>query len=127
MAELLKRVTDSAFKAKPQLADEPRFVHHRLQGARAAVLAAFGQGTGTEALKPEECRELRSLALTWLSGWLASTHKHAQLFRAGPQFCASQLLKEPDLVSVRSEQALEKLDNAEQKAWQKFWSEVKQK
>jgi hypothetical protein len=100
---------------------------HRYNAACAAALAGCGQGKDTDKLGDKERSELRRQALDWMRGELETV---GRLLKRTPEKAPAFVqamkhwLSDPDLAGVRQQQALAKLPEAEQQAWQKLWSDV---
>jgi serine/threonine-protein kinase len=115
-----------AFVAQPGLADDLN-AEHRCNAACTAALAGCGQGEDAAPLESQERGRLRRQALTWLRADLA---RYAAIVEKGPAQARAAVARrlhrwqqDPDLAGVRGG-ALLKLPEAEQQAWQKFWTEV---
>jgi hypothetical protein len=113
--------------AEPKLTADPLSAY-RYNAARAATLAAAGQGEDAIKLADEERTRLRQQALDWLKADLAAWTK---VLDKGPpqarQVVAQALQhwqKDPDLASLRDKAALDKLPAAERDAWQRLWADV---
>jgi tetratricopeptide (TPR) repeat protein len=121
------RLYAEAFTADPTLADDLQAAH-RYDAARAAALAAAGQGK--EAPKPDdkERARLRRQALGWLRAdlalWGREAMKATPQARATVQKTLRHWQKDPDLAGVRQADTLEKLPEAERADWKKLWGEV---
>jgi tetratricopeptide (TPR) repeat protein len=119
-----------AFQAAPPLAGDV-LRGWRSQGARAAVLAASGQGRDASELDEAARTSLRQQALDWLQADL-------KLFTGpvtrgeGPALVLlalerlSQWQRETDLASVREEKELARLPPASRRDWERFWTDVRQ-
>jgi serine/threonine-protein kinase len=121
------RLYAKAFTADPTLADDLQAAH-RYAAARAAALAAAGQGRDPPGPDDKERARLRRRALGWLRADLALWGKEAMKgtpeARAEVQKTLRHWQKDPDLAGVRQAAALEELPEAERAEWQKLWGEV---
>jgi len=111
-----------AFAANPKLATDYRHEGGRGAAARAAVLAASGQGV--ESLDDAGRARLRQQALTWLqadiNGWGRSLEMGAA-FRENVRQALEAMRTDPALAAVRDEDALEKLPEAERLGFRRLW------
>jgi hypothetical protein len=96
--------------------------------ACAAALAAAGMGTDAAALAAKEKTRLRQQALGWLRDNLK---EYAQQLadadgktRQAVQQTLQHWQKDPDFASVRGEDALAQLPEAERAPWQQLWADV---
>jgi tetratricopeptide (TPR) repeat protein len=116
-----------AFTAKPKLSPAQQ-VFFRYNAACAAALAAAGKGEDASKLEGEEQRRLRQQALAWLRHNLQQHAKQLADADAKTRQAVQQTFqhwkKNADLNSVRGEEALAQLPEAERAAWQQFWAEV---
>jgi hypothetical protein len=116
-----------AFAAEPKLAADLRF-QLRSQAARAAILAAAGQGQDAKGLDDKGRGKLRQRALEWLRADLdAYTKLAAKEDKAGRQAVRQRLsrwLQDADLATVREAKELATLPEQERKSWQKLWEDV---
>jgi serine/threonine-protein kinase len=123
---LAARLYAEAFAADAKLADLP--AGHRYNAARAAALAAAGQGVDTAALDGKEKARLRRQALNWLRADLAWRRKQLESWRPGTAEQAARALrhwqKDPDLASLRGPEAVAGLPEAERQELGKLWAEV---
>jgi Tfp pilus assembly protein PilF len=115
------------FVAEPKLAEDLRY-QFRSQAARAAVLAAAGQGTDARDLAAKERGKLRQQALQWLRTDLDAYTKQAEQ-EAKPARQAvgqrlSRWLQDGDLATVRETKDLAALPETERKLWQRLWQDV---
>jgi serine/threonine-protein kinase len=117
----------AAFNANPKLANTLR-PPLRYTAACAAVLAAAGRGKDAGKLDDKERAGLRRQALEWLRADLAVLADGVENAprQASPvvRGFLSHWQKSPLLDSVRLEEALAKLPEAERKDWQKLWADV---
>jgi tetratricopeptide (TPR) repeat protein len=120
------RLWAEALASGPKLVDD-RQAQHRCNAARAAALAAAGQGKDAGKLDATERLALRRQALTWLRAGLSAW---ARLLAAG-EIDGSRLtptlailLKDADLAGVRDEKALAGLSPEERAACEKLWADV---
>jgi serine/threonine-protein kinase len=121
------RLYAEAFAADSTLADDLQAAH-RYDAARAAALAAAGQGRDAPKPDDKERARLRRQALRWLQADLALWGKEAEKgtpqARAEVQKMLRHWQKDPDLAGVRQAVPLEKLPDAERLEWKKLWGEV---
>ncbi len=121
------RLLAEALTADPRLGDD-RQTWHRYNTASAAALA--GCGKGKDEPPPDETARarLRSLALDSLKAELTAWGK--VVHRSDPSALAvvTQTLQhwkvDTDLTGIRDGAALNKLPEAERKAWQSLWADV---
>jgi hypothetical protein len=119
----LARAYADAFAAQPKLADNLD-VQHRYDAACYAALAASGQSTDTENLNYTEHSCWRRQALEWLRADLAA-YERTQIFPKKTLIARLQhWKKDPDLVSIRDNDALAKLPDEERAQCQKLWADV---
>ncbi len=129
----LKRFTASVrfltevMEAAPELAADRR-LQLRYDAARAAVLAASGEGKDESTLDATERPAFRRRALDWLHADLTDWRRFME---SGPpqarDFVRTSVLywKESlDLIPVREERALERLPEEERETWRSFWQAV---
>jgi WD40 repeat protein len=121
------RLWAEALASDPKLGDDRR-MQHRYNAACAAALAAAGQGKDDPRPEDGAKAKLRKQALIWLeaelSAWtklLESGPSQAKLFIAGT---LKHWKQDTDLASVRDEQELAKLPEADRAAWKTFWADV---
>jgi hypothetical protein len=99
----------------------------RYNAAKAAVLAASGEGKDAADLDAKERARLRQLALDWLradlTNWGRLLDKEPDKGSAAANFLG-HWLDDPDLLAVRSPEALAKLPKDEQKLWRILWEDV---
>jgi serine/threonine-protein kinase len=121
------RLYGDAFAAEPKLADDLR-TPHRYDAARAAALAAAGQGQDAGKLDDSERSRLRAQALDWLRADLEAC---ARLTEQGDKDARRTVhqrltpwLADAELASVREPQALQELPPDEQAAWRRLWADV---
>jgi serine/threonine-protein kinase len=116
-----------AFAADSKLAADLR-QQHRFHAARAAALAATGQGEDAKNLPEKVTRTLRQQVLTWLSADLAAYRKLVEGDKAAAKQAVRQRLeswqKDAALAGVRDKAALAKLADAERQAWEQLWADV---
>ncbi|MCI0456032.1 MAG: tetratricopeptide repeat protein [Gemmataceae bacterium] len=116
-----------AFAVEPSLVKSP-YNADGYNAARAAVLAAGGQGIGADKLDATAKARLRGQALDWLRAVLATRGKlladHPAA--AGPvQKALQHWLDTPDLSGVRDAKELDALPREEREVWQKLWRDVR--
>jgi serine/threonine-protein kinase len=118
---------EGALTAKPSLSPELQ-AHHRYNAACAAALAAAGQGEDAGKLDAKEKTRLRQQALAWLGDNLQQYAKQFEAADAKTRQTVQQSLqhwqKDPELASVRGQEALAKVPEAERAAWQQLWADV---
>lgn len=119
------RFFHEAFSKQPELAVKSM---DRYTAACAAVLAAAGLGKDAAGLKDEERERWRKQALVWLRADLPAL---AKALAADPHKAVSDVYPtvslwqtDGSLATVRDRPELTQRPQAEQDAWQKFWSEV---
>jgi serine/threonine-protein kinase len=121
------RLYTAAFRMDPKLATSLG-EGDRFRAAIDAVLAAAGQDEDAASRPAEEVIPLRRQALAWLRADLeASAQLLGQNDPGGQRLVQKRLTRwqsDPDLASVRDDQALAGLPEAERADWQKLWSEV---
>jgi WD40 repeat protein/serine/threonine protein kinase len=121
------RLWAEALKSSAALGD-PGQTQHRYQAARAAVLAAAGQGQDEPPLDDAARAMLRGQALGWLKADLTALRKllAADSGEAQPDLVRkpSDWKQDPDLASIREPAALAKLSAAEWKAFAQLWADV---
>jgi hypothetical protein len=121
------RLWAEALEIHPKLGDDPR-TQARFSAARAAAMAADGQGQDEPPLDDAAKTALRRQALDWLRADLTALGK--LLAPGTPQARAAVVEalqhwdKDPDLAGIRAAQALAELPEAERKEWQAIWAEV---
>src|SRR5262249_10356427 len=115
------RFYEEAFAAQPKLADDPG-ANHRYNAACAAALAGCGQGKDADKLDGRERVRLRRQALDWLradlQAWDRLLDKEPKTARPAIVQRAQQWLVGSAFAGVRGPQALAKLPEPEQQAWQ---------
>jgi tetratricopeptide (TPR) repeat protein len=121
------RLYEAAFAADPKLLDDLG-ASFRYNAARAAALAAAGQGKDADKLDGKERARLRRQALDWLGADLEAWRR---LLDWGPDKDRPMIvekmrhwLADTDFTGVRGAAALARLPEAEQPAWQKLWDDV---
>ncbi len=121
------RLWAEALEGDPKLFDD-RQSQHRYNAARAAVLAAAGQGQEEPPLDEAAKAKLRRQALDWLRAELKAWHQFPDLgpprVRAGSVRRPSDWKQDSDLTSIRDPAALAKLPASEQKAFAQLWADV---
>jgi tetratricopeptide (TPR) repeat protein len=92
----------------------------------AAILAAAGNGEDAAKLDAQEKTRLRQQALAWLKNALNILDKLVEdpERRDEVRQKLQHWQKDPGLASVRGQEALAKLPEAERAAWQQLWAEV---
>jgi hypothetical protein len=121
------RLWAEALASDPKLADDP-LAQHRYNAARAAALAAAGQGQNEPPLDVAAKAKLRGQALEWLKAELTVWTK---LLESGPPQARPAIVQtlshwqeDADLAGIRDAAALAQLPAAEQKQWQALWAQV---
>jgi tetratricopeptide (TPR) repeat protein/tRNA A-37 threonylcarbamoyl transferase component Bud32 len=96
--------------------------------ASAAVLAAAGKGEDASKLDAKEKSRLRQQALAWLRDNIKHYVQELEDGDAKTRQAVQQTLqhwqKDPDFDSVRGQEALAQLPEAERAAWQQLWVDV---
>jgi serine/threonine protein kinase/tetratricopeptide (TPR) repeat protein len=116
----------AAFTAQPKLADDLQ-TQDRYNAARAAALAAAGDGADAAKLGDGERARLRRQALEWLTADLAAWDQLLQgrpQERARVQTTLRHWKGDRDLAGIRETEALAQLPPAERDACRKLWAEV---
>jgi tetratricopeptide (TPR) repeat protein len=118
-----------AFQSDHTLADDVG-AHHRYHAARAAALAASGQGKADRPLDLAAQTRLRRQALDWLraelGAWNASVGGNDWQGPANVARTLTAWTAESDLAGVRDPDALARLPEAERKDWRKLWADVEE-
>ena len=121
------RLWAEALECDPKLVDD-RQAQHRYNAARAAAMAAAGQGQGEPPLDDAAKARLRRQALEWLT---AERTAWARLLdsgspRVGPEVAQnlSAWKQDGDLAGVRDPAALAKLPADERQAFAQLWADV---
>jgi WD40 repeat protein/serine/threonine protein kinase len=121
------RLWGKALASDPKLFDD-RQKPHRYNAARAAVLAAGGQGKDEPPLDDAARAKLRWQALDWLKAELAAWGPFLESGSslAGPSSVPRPVdwMHESDLAGIRDAGALAKLPAQEQKAFTQLWTDV---
>jgi tetratricopeptide (TPR) repeat protein/serine/threonine protein kinase len=109
-------------------ASDPRNPH-RFNAARAAALAADGQGEDAGALDDAARARRRGQALEWLRAdltlWGELVDRDAPGWAAAARETLRRWQGDPALASLREDAALEKLPAAEQDAFRRLWADVR--
>jgi eukaryotic-like serine/threonine-protein kinase len=129
----LKRYRDGAWLLGKAFAAEPKLAEdldkaRRFDAARAAALAAAGEGAGADKLAPADKARLRGQALDWLRADLTARGKLLadNPAAAGPVRKALQTwLDDPALRGVRDAKGLAELPEEERERWIKLWRDVR--
>jgi tetratricopeptide (TPR) repeat protein len=121
------RLFADAFAADLKLAEDlPKKT--RYNAACAAALAAAGQGQDAGKLSDAERARLRGQALAWLCADLASWRALLQKDRHRARYSVVESLqhwhRDPDLDSVRGQQAIARLPEGERRGWDQLWEDV---
>jgi tetratricopeptide (TPR) repeat protein len=122
------RFWQEAFAANPGLAEDAAKAP-RYQAARAALLAASGQGEDAAKLDERERAGWRKQSREWLQAELAWRTRQGdqgkEVARAEVRRMLQHWLHDSALLGVRDGKALDELPAEERVAWQRFWAEVK--
>jgi serine/threonine-protein kinase len=117
----------AAFADQPSLADDLEH-QNRYNAARAAVLVSLGLGQDDGKLDDAKRARLRAQALAWLRADLDAWGKRSASSTPQDLTLMQRRLgdwrQNADLAGVRAPDALAKLPEAEQIAWQKLWTDV---
>jgi tetratricopeptide (TPR) repeat protein len=101
---------------------------YRYHAARAAALAAAGQGEDAAHLDAAERARLRGQALAWLRADLRVRAERVERGTPPERAEAAKILRhwraDPDFAGVRGPAALGKLPEAERAEWQRLWADV---
>ncbi len=120
------RLYAEAFAAKADLGAQGDGT--RYNAARAAVLAAAGQGKDAAKLDDKERTRLRKQAFNWLKADLAVWTRQAEGTDAQARTIAQRKMEgwqsDADLAGVRDQGSLEKLSKEERDEWRKLWADV---
>jgi eukaryotic-like serine/threonine-protein kinase len=116
-----------ALEGDPKLGDD-RQAQHRYNAARAAALAAAGQGNDEPPLDEVAKAKLRGQSLGWLRAELTTWAKLLESDPTETRPSIAQTLQhwkqDSALAGVRETEALAKLPPDESKAWQTLWADV---
>ena len=97
--------------------------------ACAAVAAGLGRGHDARRLKPTEREDWRDRAAIWLRRELARLRairsSSDYRVRAAAVEALREMLREPELASVRDEAALAHLPEDEAEGWRRLWADVR--
>jgi tetratricopeptide (TPR) repeat protein len=121
------RLYADAFAAEPKLAADLN-QQHRYSAACSAALAASGQGEDAGQLPDKVVCMFRRWVFGWLRDDLIAYSKLAEQNNPALKQTIPQRLthwrSDPDLISVREPEALERLSEHERAAWQALWRDV---
>jgi tetratricopeptide (TPR) repeat protein len=120
------RLYADAFAAETKLAADLNR-QHRYNAACSAALAAAGQGEDAQRLPDKVVGMFRRWALRWLRDDLTVYSRDAKQKPQLKQVIQQRLAhwrSDPDLVSVRDRQALDRLHKDERAEWQALWRDV---
>jgi tetratricopeptide (TPR) repeat protein len=121
------RLYVNAFAAEPRLAADWN-QQHRYNAACSAALAAAGQGEDARLLPDKAVAMFRRWALGWLRDDLTAYAKLVEQKNPATNREIRQRLahwrRDPDLISVRDSQALDRLPDNEHAAWQALWQDM---
>jgi hypothetical protein len=116
-----------ALAATPKLTEDLR-AGHRYNAARAAALAACGQGDDVAGLGEPEREAVRRQAREFLrldlAAWATKVDTGTEADRIQAQKTLAPWRDDPDLAGLRDADALEKLPPAERQECQALWQEV---
>jgi WD40 repeat protein/serine/threonine protein kinase len=116
-----------ALASDPKLTDDP-LMRYRYYAARAACMAAAGQGRDEPPLDDAAKAKLRRQALDWMSadltGWGRLLESGAPQHQPTVVQILSQWQQDANLASVREAEALAKLPAGESKAFTQLWTDV---
>ncbi len=115
------RLWTEALASDPTLGDD-RQRQHRYNAARAAALAAAGQGQDEPPLDEATKAKLRGQALDWLRTELTNWGKEQPPLGIVPALWQWQ--QDSGLAGIRDKAALAKLPPAEQQAFTQLWANV---
>ncbi len=122
------RLYADAFAADPKAAGDLE-AGHRYNAACVASLAAAGQGEGAASLNDNERTRLRKQALDWLRADLAQRTKQLESVQSADRTEFRRVMqhwqRDSDLAGLRDDAPLAKLPEAERKAWQALWGEIR--
>ena len=123
------RLFAEAFANDPKLADD-RQAQNRYNAARAASLAASGQGKDEPPPDDSSKANLRRQARDWLQAELTAWTKILDTGPADLKVKIATTLQhwkdDPDLAGIRDEKELAKLPAEERAAFQQLWTDVDQ-
>jgi serine/threonine-protein kinase len=121
------RLYADAFAAEPKLAADLK-AQHRYNAACSAALAAAGQGVDARSLPDKVAAMFRRWALGWLRDDLTAYSKSAEQNDPAAKRAIQQRLThwrcDPALASLRDNDAVDKLPQAERDACRKLWADV---
>jgi serine/threonine-protein kinase len=124
---LSARLYAESFRVDDRLAGDLG-AQYRYMAACSAALAAADRRTADPPLDEPAKAALRQQALDWLRADLACGTKLAQTGPAIVKEVVSLRLRrwkaDPDLASIRDEDALDALPETERRAWRDFWAAV---
>jgi serine/threonine-protein kinase len=120
---LAMKLYAEAFQREPALATTAT---HRLNAACAAVLAGAGQGKDTPILMNTERQRCRQQALTWLQAELAYLQEQHREDADRLRQRLQNILRHPDLATVRDPHRLRRLPDEERRTWEEFWTQVRE-
>jgi serine/threonine-protein kinase len=122
------RLWQAALSESPDLGEDRKFPY-RYDAACSAILAATGGGHDRQRSDESARRELRRQALEWLrrevAAWKALVKSGEDEGRSRAVRALEFWLKDEDLASVRDEDALRVMDEAERTNWYELWAEVR--
>jgi tetratricopeptide (TPR) repeat protein len=121
------RFYSDAFSNDTRLADDLQNPH-RYNAACAAAVAGAGRGKDAANLDDKERARLRRQALDWLRADLAAYHRLLDKEPAKARLVIKQRMQhwwqDADFSSVRGNDALGRLPEAERRAWRQLWDDV---
>jgi tetratricopeptide (TPR) repeat protein/serine/threonine protein kinase len=120
------RLYEQAFAEQPRLLEDAK--HHRYDAACYAARAAAGEDADFPNPDAKERARLRQLAFDWLRGDLALWAKQVESGQPVVRTAARQMLRhwqrDPDLTTLRDQDAVDKLPQAERDACRQLWADV---
>jgi serine/threonine-protein kinase len=121
------RLYTKAFSDDPTLLDDLN-AEHRFKAARAAALAAAGQGIAETPLTPGARAALRARALGWLQAelgvWRLNLRPGQQQNRKFLIDKVSAILYEPDLAATKPGPGQMEMSAEERTRWGQFWTQL---
>jgi tetratricopeptide (TPR) repeat protein len=124
---LSARLYAESFRLDSMLAGD-MVAQHRYMAACSAALAASDKGSDEPPLDGAAKGKWRQQALDWLSADLAYGTKLVQSDPSDLAECVNLRLRrwkaDPDLASIRDEDALDELPETERRAWRDLWAAV---
>ncbi len=116
-----------AFNLRPEVANDLR-LGYRFDAACAAALAGAGQGEDVASFQELDRQRQRTQARHWLQDdlglWTKLAASDKGVDRALARAAMLRWKQERAFAGVRGKDALQKLNEGERVAWQKFWDDV---